>query len=232
VCGRYTLASPNPAMLRERFGLGEELAIRRRFNVAPTDDVVCVTTTKEGEPRGDILRWGLVPFWSKDPATGYKMINARAETVAERPAFRDALPTRRCLIVADGFYEWQRRAGGPKQPYWITREDGAPFAFAGLWALWRPPGEEAEPLRTCTIITTQANSAVAELHDRMPVILPADAEQVWLDHATPRDAALSLLEPLPPDAVAMREVSRLVNDVKHDAPDCLDPPEPPPPTLF
>ncbi len=231
MCGRYTLASPNPAMLRERFGLGEDIELRRRFNVAPTDEVVAVTTTKEGAPRGDVLRWGLVPFWSKDPSAGAKMINARAETVAERPAFRDALETRRCLIVADGFYEWQRRPGEPKQPYWITRGDHAPFAFAGLWAIWRN-AETDELLRTCTIITTRPNSTVAELHDRMPVILPADAEGLWLAHDTPREQALALLEPLPADAVDMRPVSRAVNDVRNDGPECLDPPEEPPPTLF
>jgi putative SOS response-associated peptidase YedK len=232
VCGRYTLASPNPAMLRERFGLGAEIEVRQRFNVAPADDVVCVTTTKEGAPRGDILRWGLVPFWAKDPATGYKMINARAETISERPAFRDALETRRCLIVADGFYEWEKRPGA-KQPFWITRADAAPFAFAGLWALWRPPGEDVEPLRTCTIITTAANSALAGIHDRMPVMLAdEDAEQAWLAHETPREAALELLAPLASDAVATREVSRAVNDAKYDGPHCLDPPEEPEPTLF
>jgi len=231
MCGRYTLASPNPAMLRERFALGEELEIRRRFNVAPADDVLTVTTTKEGAPRGDILRWGLVPFWSKDPKTGYKMINARAETVAERPAFRDALDTRRCLILADGFYEWRKPPGQPKQPYWITRADHEPFAFAGLWAIWRGETED-DVLRTCTIITTQANGAIAELHDRMPVILPPEAESAWLSHETPREAALSLLVPLPDDAVDLRPVSRAVNDAKHDAPDCLDPPEDPPATLF
>ncbi len=232
MCGRYTLASPNPSMLRERFGLGEEIEVRQRFNVAPTDEVVTVTTTKEGAPRPDLLRWGLVPFWSKDPSTGYKMINARAETLADRPAFRDALDTRRCLIVADGFYEWQRRPDGPKQPYWITRDDHEPFAFAGLWAIWRPPGEDSEPLRTCTIITTAANDAVAELHDRMPVILTPDAESAWLSHDVSRDEALGLLKPLPSGAVDMRPVSRAVNDVKNDSPECLEPPDEPPPTLF
>src|SRR3954466_2567715 len=148
--------------MRGRFLLGEALEVRQRFNVAPGDDVVTVTTSKEGDPRGELLRWGLVPFWAKDPKVGYKMINARAETVAEKPAFRDALKTRRCLVVADGFYEWQPRpdlgAGGwgaRKQPFHITRADGAPFAFAGLWASWHGAGDEA--LRTCTIITTAAN---------------------------------------------------------------------------
>lgn len=232
MCGRYTLASPNPAMLRERFALGEEIEVRQRFNVAPADDVLCVTTDKAGTPRGDVLRWGLVPHWADDPKTGYKMINARAETVAQRPAFRDALATRRCLVLADGFYEWRRMEGGPKQPYWITRDDHAPFAFAGLWAVWRGAGEDAEPLRTCTIITTRANDVLRDIHDRMPVILPPDAERAWLAHDTPQPAALELLVPFPSDAVDLRPVSRAVNDARHDEPDCLDPPEEPAPTLF
>jgi putative SOS response-associated peptidase YedK len=231
VCGRYTLASPNPAMLRERFALGEDVPVRQRFNVAPADDVLCVTTDREGAPRGDVLRWGLVPHWAKDPATGYKMINARAETVAERPAFRDALATRRCLVLADGFYEWQRQPGGPKQPFWITRADHEPFAFAGLWAVWHGAAED-EVLRTCTIITTQANGVVGAVHDRMPVILPPDAEQAWLSHDTPPAAARELLVAFPDDAIDLRPVSRAVNDARHDEPDCLDPPEDPPPTLF
>src|SRR5207244_1367612 len=116
----------------------------------PADEVLAVTTDREGAARGDVLRWGLVPHWAKDPSTGFKMINARAETVAEKPAYRDALRTRRCLIVADGFYEWQPRDGGrPKLPWHVTRTDGAPFAFAGLWAVWHGDGDQV--LRTCTI---------------------------------------------------------------------------------
>src|SRR3954451_4163615 len=142
MCGRYSLAGPDPSVLRERFALGSEVAVRRRYNVAPGDDVVAVTTDREGAPRGDVLRWGLVPHWAKDPSTGYKMINARAETVAERAAYRDALRTRRCLIPADGFYEWQAREGRPKLPWHVTRADSAPFAFAGLWAVWHGEGDQ------------------------------------------------------------------------------------------
>jgi putative SOS response-associated peptidase YedK len=227
VCGRYSLATPAQSDLRGRFGLGESLEVRRRFNVAPGDDVVTVTTTKEGEPRGELLRWGLVPFWAKDAKVGYKMINARAETVAEKPAFRDALRTRRCLVVADGFYEWQARGDRRrKQPFHITRADGAPFAFAGLWASWHGAGDEA--LRTCTIITTQANDLLADIHDRMPVILPdQDAEEAWLDHGTPPAALHDLLVPLPDALTARRAVGPAVSDARHDEPDCLDdaPPE-------
>ena len=224
MCGRYTMATPDLGRVRARFGLDERVELRRRFNVAPTDDVAAVTTDREGRPRGDALRWGLVPFWAGDPKIGARMINARAEGITEKPAFRDAFASRRCLILADGFYEWQRRDGS-KRPWWITRADGEPFAFAGLWATWRPKGVEGvEPLRSCTIITTTASAAVAPLHDRMPVILPREAEAAWLDHATAPATLLELLAPLDPGATAMREVGTAVNDARHDAEDCLDPP--------
>ena len=224
MCGRYTMATPDLGRVRTRFDLDERVELRRRFNVAPTDDVVAVRADREGRPRGDSLRWGLVPFWADDPRVGSRMINARAESVSEKPAFRDAFASRRCLILADGFYEWQRRDGS-KRPWWITRADGQPFAFAGLWATWRPKGtEDVEPLRSCTIITTTASDAVAPLHDRMPVILPSEAEAAWLDPATSRARLLELLAPLDPGATAMREVGAAVNDARHDAEDCLDPP--------
>ena len=228
MCGRYSLATPAQNDLRARFALGESLEIRQRFNVAPGDDVVAVTTSKDGEPRGDVLRWGLVPFWAKDAKTGFKMINARAESLTEKPAYRDALKTRRCLIVADGFYEWRKSASGSprtrKQPFHVTRADGAPFAFAGLWAVWHGSGDEV--LRTCTIVTTEANELLREVHDRMPVILPdQDAEEAWLDHGTPRDALGALLAPLPVALTAKRPVGFAVSDARYDGPDCLADPE-------
>jgi putative SOS response-associated peptidase YedK len=225
MCGRYSLATPAHNDLRSRFALSEALEIRQRFNVAPGDDVVTVTTSKEGEPRGELLRWGLVPFWAKDPKVGYKMINARAETVAEKPAYRDAFKTHRCLIVADGFYEWQPHKPR-KRPFHITRADGAPFAFAGLWASWH--GEDDAAVRSCTIITTDANPKIADIHDRMPVMLPdAAAEEAWLDHAAPAGLLQELLVPLPAELTARRAVGYAVGDARHDAPDCLDdaPPE-------
>jgi putative SOS response-associated peptidase YedK len=219
MCGRFTLATPDPSQIRARFPIGERLEVRRRYNVAPGDDVLAVVR-RGPQPEGALLRWGLVPHWASDPrALGVTTINARAETVAERPAYRDAFARKRCLIVADGFYEWS--AG---RPHWITREDGAPFAFAGLWASWRPPtDEEVEPLRSCTIVTTAAGGPVRDLHDRMPVILPADAEATWLDPDSPAPVLHELLAPSP--ALVARPVSRAVNDARHDAPDCLDPPE-------
>ena len=237
MCGRYTLAGPRPdewssSRLRTRFpGLGESVQLRQRFNVAPTDEVACVTTTREGEPRGELLRWGLVPHWATDPGIGARMINARAETVAEKPAFRDAFARRRCLIVADGFYEWERRGPRARHPFHITRTDHQPFAFAGVWATWHGPDDQG--LRTCSILTTAANDTVRALHDRMPVILDPGGEEAWLDPATPEPALHDLLASLPPERTALREVSRAVNDARHDAPDCLAAPPPEAaPTLF
>jgi putative SOS response-associated peptidase YedK len=220
VCGRYSLAKPGADDLRSRFALGESIEIRQRFNVCPGDEVVAVTTDREGAPRGDVLKWGLVPHWAKDPSTGFKMINARAETVADKPAYRDALRTRRCLIIADGFYEWQTRESRPKLPWHVTRADGAPFAFAGLWAVWHGEGDQV--LRTCTIITTQANATLRDVHDRMPVMLrDQDEEEAWLEHGTPQPALLELLAPLPDELTRRRAVGPAVSDARYDGPDCL-----------
>jgi putative SOS response-associated peptidase YedK len=226
VCGRYTLATPNPADVRARFPIGESIGVRRRYNIAPGDDVLAVTADRDGRPRGENLRWGLVPSWAKSPDTGLKMINARVETVAERPAFRGPYERFRCLIIADGFYEWQRMPHGPKQPFRITRSDDGLFAFAGLWSIWH--GEDRTVLRTCTILTTAANSAVAPLHDRMPVILDPAAEAPWLDPSTPVVRLPELLASLTPDGTALHPVGPAVNDARYDGPECLAPPEPDP----
>jgi putative SOS response-associated peptidase YedK len=217
VCGRYTLAAPDPAQIRARFPVGETVEIRRRFNVAPGDDVLTVTTEHDGAPRGELLRWGLVPHWAEDAQSPLKMINARAETVAERPAFRDAFARFRCLIVADGFYEWQATATG-KRAFHITHGDGRVFAFAGLWSVWRRGEIE---LRSCSIVTTRANPAVAALHDRMPVILAPEAESAWLDPGTPQHVLTELLRPLDADQTVLREVGPAVNDARYDGPECL-----------
>jgi putative SOS response-associated peptidase YedK len=221
VCGRYSLASPDPARLRERFAIGETVPVRPRYNVAPGDDVLAVTTDREGAPRGELLRWGLVPYWTKDLRTlGLKLINARSETMLTNGAFRGA---RRCLVIADGFYEWEKRPGEPKQPWWVTRPDGEPFAFAGLWSSWRP-GEGIEPLRTVAIVTTEASQQLAHVHDRMPVMLPRDAEGAWLHHDTAPSELLDLCVPL--EETGMRAVGDAVNDARHDEPDCLEPAAP------
>jgi putative SOS response-associated peptidase YedK len=222
VCGRYTLAAPNPAAVRERFTIGESVEIRRRYNVAPGDEVLAVTTDKEGRPRGELLRWGLVPSWAKQPDTGLKMINARVETVEQRPAFRRAFERYRCLIIADGFYEWRRLPAGPKQAFHITRTDGGLFAFAGLWSIWH--GEDGKTLRTCTVLTTAANPAIAKLHDRMPVILAPEAEAAWLEHSGSAERLRHVLVGLDPDRTALRPVGPAVNDARYDGPECLAPP--------
>lgn len=222
MCGRYSLATPDPGQIRRRFPVGESVEIRRRYNVAPTDEVLTVTTDREGDPRGELLRWGLVPSWADSPKIGARMINARVESVAEKSAFRTAFQRFRCLVIADGFYEWQRAAHGPRRPFHITRADGAPFAFAGLWSVWHGPAEDT--VRSCTIITRPANQRIATLHDRMPVILDPDDEADWLDAATPEGALREILAGLPAERTALTEVGLAVNDARHDEPDCLDPP--------
>jgi putative SOS response-associated peptidase YedK len=229
MCGRYTLATTTPADLRTRFPVGESIEIATRYNVAPGDDVLCVTTDKEGAPRGELLRWGLVPFWAKDTKDAFKRINARVETVAERPAYRDALKTHRCLVIADGFYEWQATGNG-KQPWWITRDDHAPFAFAGLWSTWRAPDDSQ--LRSMTIITTEARGGLRDLHHRAPVILEPGAETVWLDHATADGELRHALTGIDQARTATRAVGTAVNDARYDGPACLDDPAEPAGTLF
>ena len=222
MCGRYTLAAPNPAAVRARFPIGESIPVRRRYNVAPGDDVLAVTTDRDGRSRGELLRWGLVPAWAKSPDTGLKMINARVETVAERPAFRRAFNRFRCLIIADGFYEWRRMPAGPKQAFRITRTDQSPFAFAGLWSIWY--GGDDTKLRTCTILTTAANPAISPLHDRMPIILAPQHEALWLDTATPDGKLTEMLAGLAPQQTALQLVGPAVNDARYDGPECLAPP--------
>ena len=222
MCGRYTLATPDHQAIRARFPVGESIEIRQRYNVAPTDEVLTVTTDKQGAPRGELLRWGLVPSWAKDASIGSKLINARVETAAEKPAFRRAFQHYRCLIIADGFYEWRRMPGGPKQPFRITRDDHQPFAFAGLWSIWH--AEQSRTLRTCSILTTAANPAIAELHDRMPVILTPGHEQDWLELDAPTDRLREILAGLPARHTQLTEVGLAVNDVRNDRPECLDAP--------
>ena len=223
MCGRYTLATPGPAEVRARFPIGESVEVRRRYNIAPGDDVLAVTTDRHGVPRGELLRWGLVPSWANVPDSRLKMINARVETVAERPAFRHPFGRFRCLIIADGFYEWQRSAdNGRKRAFHISPAQSGPFAFAGLWSIWK--GSAGEVLRSCTILTTAANAAVADLHDRMPVILHPEAEARWIAPSTPRPELMALLEPWEARATVIRPVGPAVNDARFDGPECLEPP--------
>jgi putative SOS response-associated peptidase YedK len=204
--------------------VGESVEIRRRYNVAPGDEVLAVTADRDGAPRGELLRWGLVPSWAESQETGLKMINARAETAAVRPAFRRAYERYRCLILADGFYEWRRAPGARKQPFHISSADEQLFAFAGLWSVWHAP--EGGTVRSCTILTVAANAAVAPLHDRMPVILAPGAEAAWVDPGTRTADLPELLVPLAPEHTALRPVSAAVNDARYDGPECLEPPVP------
>ncbi len=221
MCGRYTLTDPDPRLLRFRFGLVESAAIEQepRYNVAPTDPVLAVRLNGEGEREPGILRWGLIPHHA-DPSTFDRLlINARAETVAEAPAFRDAFETHRCLIVADGFYEWRAEETG-KKPVWITRPDREPFGFAGLWAA--AGRDDGSVVHSCAIVTCAPGEVVAPIHDRMPVILARDAEPEWLDpDARPEDLQALLV---PSDELIVTEVSDAVNDVRQDGPALIEPP--------
>lgn len=212
MCGRFAFYSPREAVLAV-FGVGLPFEPEPRYNVAPSQLVAAIRGGDDG-PEGVRLRWGLVPFWAKDAAVGNRMINARAETLAERPAFRNAWKKRRCVVLANGFYEW-RLADGRKVPYYIAPRDGRPIAFAGLWERW----EKADPpLETCTIITTSANRLLRGIHERMPVILPPAALPAWLDATRPTADIGALLRPAPEDLLDAREVGRAVNSPANDGP--------------
>jgi putative SOS response-associated peptidase YedK len=232
VCGRYVSATPADQLAQE-FHVDAVKAddLPAKYNVAPTDPIYAVAPSRDGETRQlGTFKWGLVPNWSKDATGGAKMINARAETIATKPAFRNLLQKRRCIIPADGFYEWQR-LGDPdakkprKQPFFIRRRDGKSMAFAGLWDVWKPRDDpDAEWLRSATIITGTPNELVARLHDRMPVILPEESWDAWLDPTNDDpDALRALLVPLPADQVEAWPVEPLVNSVRNDGPELIEP---------
>jgi putative SOS response-associated peptidase YedK len=218
MCGRFTLRAP-ASVVAEQFAVFAMSPFTPRFNIAPTQPAPVVRMSPERELVA--LRWGLIPGWAKDPAIGARLINARAETAAEKPAFRAAMRRRRCLVVADGFYEWQRR-GKAKQPYFIHLRDDRPFAFAGLWESWE--AADQGPLETCTILTTEPNALVAPLHDRMPVILQADAYDTWLDPANEDVARMAtLLRAYPAEAMAAYPVGSYVNSPTHEGAECIEP---------
>ena len=224
MCGRYTLSSPGD-LVADLFDLDQVPEIPPRYNVAPTQEVAVVR--REDDHRAfRWLRWGLVPFWADDPSIGNRMINARAETAAEKPAFRAAFKKRRCLVLADGFYEWQKVHGGAKQPWLFRLASGEPFAFAGLWESWRddeaPEGEP--PLETVTLLTTDANPVVAPVHHRMPVILGREDHNLWLDPAiADRERLEALLDPYVPEEMVAHPVSRRVNKPQNDDPSVVEP---------
>jgi putative SOS response-associated peptidase YedK len=193
--------------------------LQPRYNIAPTQSVLTVVQEK-GKRIGKTMRWGLIPFWAKDVKIGYKMINARAETIDEKPMYKGLFKKQRCLILADGFYEW-KKTGNEKHPYRFQMISGKPFAFAGLWDRWSN-GDQS--FITCSIITTTPNEITKEVHDRMPVILPPDAYQMWLEpDMKDTDYLKSLLQPYPADEMDAYEISTLVNSPKNDNPSILKP---------
>ncbi|MGB8995479.1 MAG: SOS response-associated peptidase [Pseudonocardiaceae bacterium] len=245
MCGRYA-STKDPATLAVEFDAVDATvgaAPGDDYNVAPSKPVLSVVTRHPRDEQGitdpsrtvrsiRVMRWGLVPHWAKDPAIGSRLINARAETAASKPAFRDAVARRRCLLPADGWYEWQRQ-GTQKQPFFITSRDGSGLALAGLWSTWRPPDAAASPLVTCAILTTGAVGPLAEVHDRMPLVLPAGAWQRWLDPDTddPGDLFASPSTDLV-HALELRPVSTAVNNVRRGGPELIEWADPEQPALL
>ncbi|AGA91095.1 hypothetical protein Thimo_2358 [Thioflavicoccus mobilis 8321] len=221
MCGRYSLGV-SPEDLQDFFDLDRIPDSVPRYNIAPSTPVVAIRAIA-GLRRADPLRWGLIPHWAKEARSGYSMINARAETVAIKPAFRDAFRRRRCLIPADGFYEWQARPGSRvKQPYFISRADGAPLAMAGLWERWRDPSGDV--IESCAVIVTSANPLLRPIHDRMPVLLDPEQFEAWLDPSNGDTESLQgLLRPYPAEYLKAEPVSRSVNDPRHDDAALRDP---------
>ena len=222
MCGRFTITF-TPDDIREFFGLFEVPGFDLRYNVAPSQDVPAIRL-EEDKRRLVFLRWGLIPFWSGDPGTWYRAINARSETVHKTPAFRAAFRKRRCIIPAGGFFEWLKK-GKEKQPYYIRRKDGRPMAFAGLWEHWEGEDKgESKTIESCTIITTVSNKLVGELHNRMPVILEARDFEPWLDPSKESPGELvSLLKPAPEEVLEMYPVSGYVNRPQNEGKECIEP---------
>lgn len=221
MCGRFTLSLPAETLM-DLFQLPQVPPLEPRYNIAPTQPVAVVRLDGEtGERRMDLLRWGLIPFWAKDPKIGSRMINARSETAAKKPAFRAAFRTRRCLVPADGFYEWQK-VGAGKQPHHIRLAGGGGFGMAGLWEHWE--GEDGEAIDSCAILTTEANDLLQPIHDRMPVIIDPERYDLWLEPGMADVGALeSLLAPAPDDALEAHPVSTLVNSPRNEGPELVEP---------
>jgi len=221
MCGRFTLFEADKVLSKE-FGVSGVPLLSPRYNIAPSQAVAAVRASPAGAGRElALLRWGLIPSWSKDPAIGNRLINARAETVREKPSFRNAFRRHRCLIPASGFYEWLRQERG-KQPYYVRMRDARIFAFAGLWDRWESP--EKGVIETCTILTTSANAVLAPIHDRMPVILPPGKYDRWLDPALKDpDSLAPLLVPFPPEEMLTFPVSPRVNAPTVDDERCIAP---------
>jgi len=223
MCGRFTLATPVQDLVKQ-FSIADVSGIEARYNIAPSQAVAAVREEKgEGARELVWLQWGLIPFWADDPKIGYKMINARAETIDKSNAFRYAFQRRRCLVIADGFYEW-RTENGQKQPYYIKMEDGKAFGFAGLWEFWKDE-EEERAIESCTIITTSSNELVRPVHPRMPAIIHPDNYDTWLDveGGDPKQLKELLIEPFPAEEMTMYRVSRRVNKPEHEGCELIEP---------
>ena len=225
MCGRYTLTDPDPARIRARFGLDEaaKLEEQPRYNIAPTDPVLAIRRDDAGRRVPGRLRWGLVPGRWAERRSGPPLINARAETLQRQPAFAESFRERRCLIPADGFYEWRDDERG-KTPIWVSRPDGDLFAFAGVWAAL-PERDGPGDLHSCAIVTCEPNELIRPIHDRMPVILSPTHEARWLEPDLAEGDLLSLLVPAPEELLGVREVTDAVNDVREDGPHLLEPRE-------
>ena len=221
MCGRFTFTL-DPDELQEAYDLSTAPPkdLVPRYNIAPTQLVAVIANANQRKI--ELFKWGLIPGWAADPKIGNRMINARAETLAEKPSFRAALKKRRCLVLADGFYEW-KKDGKSKTPMYIQLKGGKPFAFAGLWEVWRS-SDKKETIKSCTIITTEPNALMGNIHDRMPVILPPKAYDLWLSpDEVPSDQVLRLLKPFPTSQMKAIEVSTLVNNPAFDSPECIVP---------
>jgi putative SOS response-associated peptidase YedK len=235
MCGRFVSAS-SPERIAEYFGAAfEGETLGENYNVAPTNDIYAVVAGPDGKPRLEVFHWGLIPVWAKDIKVGYKMINARSETLTSKPAYKGVFKKSRCIIPMDGFYEWKAGApGGPvtksgkpaKQPMYINRLDGEPLAVAGLWSAWRDPAGDpaADWLHSATVVTTSANGTMSPIHDRMPVILPQSAWDAWLDPENQDLESLSgLLLPASDSLLTVRAVSTEVNNVRNKSPELIEP---------
>lgn len=221
VCGRFAFVTDGNQVLQQFELTALPPGISPRYNAAPGQQILAVRQSDTGERDAAFFRWGLIPSWAKDHSIGYKMINARSETVSERPSFRNAFRQRRCIVPATGFFEWRQR-GGRKLPVYFYRNDGRLLGLAGLWETWRSP--DGNVIQSVTIITTEPNELVSPVHNRMPVILRDDRVDLWLDHSAFDPTALqACLQPFPSEAMASHPVSPRMNSARYDAPDCIDP---------
>jgi putative SOS response-associated peptidase YedK len=228
MCGRFTLTDPDPRRLRARFGLDESAKLEEegRYNIAPTDPVLAIRRARDGRREPGRLRWGLIPGRWAERRSGGPLINARVETVRQQGAFAESFRERRCLIPADGFYEWRKEASG-SAPFWISRTDGELFAFAGIWAAL-PARDGSEDLHSCAIVTCEPNELIRPIHDRMPVVLMPELEARWLDPGASEEDLVSALAPAPDGVLVAQEVGDAVNDVRDDGPHLLEPRQPQP----